>query len=326
MNDPRVAKVILDVFYSGNYQSLSGSSSPNVLYLGTATYDLPVFRTRQTQRLEELGCNIDSLNVAFDDEDEEYILEEARHKLDWADIVVVGGGNTLYAMDRWRHLGLIPLLRQAMERGVMMTGGSAGSIVWFDGGHSNSMDPDTYADYRLKKFGGATTVNEDESSKLGSEIKDWKYIRVDGLGFLPGMVSPHLDRVQSNGILRAKDFDSMLQRHPGERGIGIDHWAALVVSGEYYSVLSLEGKPGSVLKSYDSNNPEAVEFAVDSNGNARGVPGIWIKDVDADGTVYSRVCPPNGRLRDILRVPEKIVRDVEDIQKCREANPSGIRL
>lgn len=33
---------------------------------------------------------------------------------------------------------------------------------------------------------------------------------------------------QSNGVLRAKDFDAMLRRHPGERGICIDHWVCLL--------------------------------------------------------------------------------------------------
>ena len=40
----------------------------------------------------------------------------------------------------------------------------------------------------------------------------------------------------------------MMLRHSGERGIAIDHFAALVVEGENYSVLSISGKPGSVLE------------------------------------------------------------------------------
>jgi dipeptidase E len=65
-------------------------------------------------------------------------LEEAVQK---AHVILVSGGNTLYAVDRWRMLGLDGLLKDAAERGVVMTGGSAGCICWFDGGHSDSMDP-----------------------------------------------------------------------------------------------------------------------------------------------------------------------------------------
>jgi len=54
-------------------------------------------------------------------------------------VIVVAGGNTLFAVDRWRKCGIIPYLKEAMENGTAMSGGSAGAIVWFDGGHSDSM-------------------------------------------------------------------------------------------------------------------------------------------------------------------------------------------
>ncbi|KAG7368602.1 peptidase S51 dipeptidase E family protein [Nitzschia inconspicua] len=318
MADPRVADAILNLLQEDDD---SNGKSPTVLYLGTATYDLPLFRAKQTQCLQDRGCIITSLDVAFDDATRD-LQAEAQKKLQEADIIVVGGGNTLYAIDRWNHLGLVPLLRKAMERETVLTGGSAGAIVWFDGGHSDSMDPDTYACTMVAQYGNASDKVEevvDERSTVGSEIKDWKYIRVDGLGFLPGLLCPHHDRIQSNGVLRASDFDEMLLRHPGERGIGIDHWAALVVNGESYSVLSLEGKPGSILAS-----PSGKEFGVDESGNAKGVPGIWIKH--GNGHVSSNVCHPNGLLSEILGVPSEIIRESDDVKRCREANPSGVKI
>merc|ERR1719343_888789 len=117
---------------------------------------------------------------------------------------------------------------------------------------------------------------------MGDE-KDWEYIRVPGLGFLPGLICPHHDKIQSNGVLRATDFDKMLQRHKGERGIGIDHWAALIVSDGKYKVLSLDDKVGSVV--LDGND---VKFRA-----GEGVPGVWIKDV-VDGDVDARLCEEEG--------------------------------
>ena len=61
-----------------------------------------------------------------------------------SDVIVISGGNSLFAVDRWNKIGLAPMLRTAMERGAVLTGGSAGAICWFDGGHSDSWDPDTY--------------------------------------------------------------------------------------------------------------------------------------------------------------------------------------
>jgi len=192
-----------------------------------------------------------------------------------------------------------------------MTGGSAGSICWFDGGHSNSSDPDTYKDFRVKKFGGkpvSDNVVDEIYATSSDEIKDWEYIRIPALGFLPGLVSPHHDRVQSNGVLRAKDFDRILLQSPGELGIGIDHWAALFIDGEEYRVLSLEDNEGSVKNGKD--------FVTDGSG----VPGIWIKEV-INGVVHQRVCPPQGRLTDLLRVAEDIVQDEEALRQCRLENP-----
>jgi hypothetical protein len=47
-------------------------------------------------------------------------------------------------------------------------------------------------------------------------------------------------------VLRAVDLNEMLLRHPNERAICIDHFAALVVNNDSYSVLSLNNQPGSV--------------------------------------------------------------------------------
>jgi dipeptidase E len=127
-----------------------------------------------------------------------------------------------------------------------------------------------------------------------------------------GLVCPHADKVQSNGLLRIIDFDAMLLRHPGERGICIDHFAALIVDGEEYSILSLPGRPGSVL----------------DNGKCsfsrEGVPGMWIKDVEeaSDGTriISTRLVPTSGMVTDILRPAQVIVQDPR-LDSCRQANP-----
>lgn len=198
------------------------------------------------------------------------------------------------------------------------------------GGHSDSMDPDTYKQHMLKKHGsdisnnGSSEVEESSTLKDDDIVKEWKYIRVHGLGFLPGLVCPHHDRIQSNGLLRADDFDQMLLEHPGELGIGIDHWAALVVNDDDYRVISLEGKSGSV-------HPNGIDFCnpngKNDNEDVCGVPGIWIKQVSQGGkTVDSKVCPKEGKIKDLLRIASEIVEDKEDIKRCREENPSGLKI
>ena len=216
MNEPEIAAEIV---------KLSGKEQPRVLYLGAATYDMPGPRERQTVRFAEAGCFVMSLDLAAPKagEEGEAFQSKLRAAVNAADAIVVSGGNTLYAADRFIAVGLLPLLREAMERGCVLTGGSAGAICWFDSGHSDSMDPDSYRCAMLaasRHNGGSTGGDESSELESGAEAKPWEYIKIPCLGLLPGLCCPHHDRVQSNGVLRAVDFDAMMLRHPGELGIG----------------------------------------------------------------------------------------------------------
>jgi dipeptidase E len=47
------------------------------------------------------------------------------------DVIYVGGGSVLSLLGAWRAHGLDRLLRRAWEAGVVLCGGSAGSLCWF---------------------------------------------------------------------------------------------------------------------------------------------------------------------------------------------------
>jgi len=249
--------------------------SCNVLYVGTATYDAEASYLTQTSQFREAGCSVQSLPLVGD---ARLSFGEMSSRVNAADLIVVSGGNTLYAMGTWRMVGLDVLLANARDRGCVLCGGSAGAICWFDGGHSDSGDPVTY---RIP----------------GAPSDSWKYIRISGLGFLPGLLCPHHDKTQSNGVLRSLDFDQMLQRHSGETGIGIDHNAALVLPGDgTYRVIVAEGQKGAVTvkNRVTTDAPSIITLA----------PG------------------QAGQLVDILQAPRDlgIVPDPGE-EACRQANP-----
>jgi dipeptidase E len=54
------------------------------------------------------------------------------------DAIVVGGGNTLNMMAIWQSQGIDKILKKAYEKGIIMAGGSAGSLCWFTGGSTDS--------------------------------------------------------------------------------------------------------------------------------------------------------------------------------------------
>mgnify|MGYP002824038456 FL=1 len=273
-------------------------------YLGTATYDLAANREKQVSGFRSRGVAVEALDVARMPPTPGAV--EAL--LARADIVLVSGGNTLFAVDRWKRFGLDEELRKAAQRGCVLTGGSAGAICWFDAGHSDSADPESYAVPMLA--GGSAAASTQGAS--GGDAKPWEYIRCGGLGVLPGLCCPHHDRTQSNGVLRAVDYDGMLRRHNGETGVCIDHFAALVVDGADYSILSLEGKPGTALADRDA----PADFT------GAGAPWIWLKRVEGDAVVATRL-EPRGRLADALTPATAIVEDPR-VEAARAANPSDV--
>jgi dipeptidase E len=258
-----------------------------VLYVGTATYDAEEPRTSQLERFVALGCRVSTLEVAT------AALPPAvmRELVEAASVIVVSGGNTLYAVDRWMRLGLDGLLRAAVGRGAVVCGGSAGAICWFDGGHSDSMDPTSFRD----------PLPADDP-----RAREWSYIRVDGLGLLPGLLCPHYDRTQANGVPRAADFAAMLRRHPGEDGLGLDHWAGLLIDGPRYAVVAPVGREGSM---------RAGRFVDDGSG----VPGLWACEAGG-GASTAFPAPPEGQLTDIVR-PARSTEPDPRLTEARLANP-----
>jgi peptidase E len=58
------------------------------------------------------------------------------------DGIVVGGGNTLNMMAIWKAQGIDTILRQAWDKGIVLAGGSAGSLCWFEHGTTDSRPKD----------------------------------------------------------------------------------------------------------------------------------------------------------------------------------------
>ena len=203
---------------------LTGKSRPHALLIPTASSDAsdyaPVFDRVYRKRL---GCTTDALYLLGSTPDPRLVAE----KIDRADIVYVGGGNTLMMMRRWRHLGVDRLLRAAFKRGAVMCGVSAGAICWFDRGHSDSM----------------AFYNPD----------DWNYIAVTGLGLVEGIACPHYNS-HTNGVPRREDFHQMLKRLR-RPGLAIDNNCAVAFTDDGFRVLSTRRRANAYALSVKGGEP-----------------------------------------------------------------------
>ena len=184
---------------------LSGRERPKALFIPTASSDsVEYWEAFDRMYGGQLGCDTDVLYMLGKRPLQERLQEAILN----ADVIYVGGGNTLKMMRRWRLLGVDKLLEEAYAGGTVLAGLSAGCICWFSYGHSDSMS-------------------------FYTEDDDWRYIRVKGMGFIDAFGCPHY-----NGETREQDFKAMMRRHPGV-GIGIEDCCALeVVDGSYRIITS----------------------------------------------------------------------------------------
>lgn len=115
--------------------SLAGKERPNALFLPTASGEpWPYYNAFQRIYGSKLRCKASILRLLTADPS----AQEIQDKILAADLIYVGGGNTARMLDAWREKGVDRLLLDAHQRGVVLSGLSAGAIAWFQEGHSDS--------------------------------------------------------------------------------------------------------------------------------------------------------------------------------------------
>ncbi len=119
-----------------NYtKELTGKTKPKMCFLPTASGDNEGYIERWYEACEGLEIEAHVLRVWINSIDEQRSWGEMILPMD---AIVVGGGNTLNMLAIWEAQGITKLLKQAYENGTVMTGGSAGSLCWFNAGTTDS--------------------------------------------------------------------------------------------------------------------------------------------------------------------------------------------
>jgi len=209
---------------------LSGVDLPKVLYVGTASFDRTDKFLRQTKAFREMGCEIRRLDVS--EKDTVPSIDEMKELVvEWAEVIMCSGGNTLHALLRWKEVGLDLLMKEASLKGVVLCGGSAGAGCWFSSLHTDSLRPDN------------TKNREHVLNDLSEEeLADWDYTKISALGFVDAMCVPHFDATGTNGMKRSEHAEEMLKKDPSTLAIGVENDAALVIVGNEALAVSGDGK------------------------------------------------------------------------------------
>lgn len=114
---------------------LTNVKNPDVLFIGTASHDANEYIEVITKAFNLLECEVKSLCLCS----KNYTEQEIDDLLAWADIIYVGGGDTIFMMQIWKQYGLDEKLKKIYEKDLaVLTGISAGAICWFQCGYSDS--------------------------------------------------------------------------------------------------------------------------------------------------------------------------------------------
>lgn len=196
----------IDEYIAGLAKVRAGERRANALFIPTASHDfMPYYNTFHKVYTGVFDIKTDVALSVFKEVD----LEKMKAKFAKADMIYVGGGDTVFMIESWKKTGLLSLIEDAYERGVVITGLSAGAICWFS---------DMYTD--------SATVSEETGEK---------YAMFKGLNLVKGVISPHYGS-------RMLDFDKIVC-YNYDRAYGIEDDAALVIEdGEIVGSVTCGGK------------------------------------------------------------------------------------
>jgi len=111
--------------------SLVVKKRPKICFIPTASGDSSLYKLNFYRAFSKLDCI--TSHIDFFSRTENLV-----EKVLTQDIIYVGGGNTKSMLAVWKEWNLHKILRNAYEKGIVMSGVSAGAICWFDKGITDS--------------------------------------------------------------------------------------------------------------------------------------------------------------------------------------------
>lgn len=188
----------IDEYIANLAKEHAGDKRAYGLYIGTASHDfMPAFNTFRKTFTSVFDIKADVVLTVYTKMDEEKIND----KFLKADFIYVGGGDTLFMLKHWKENNLLDKILDAYNRGVIITGRSAGAICWFD-----------------KMYTDSEMMNG-----TSDEFKVY-----DGLNILKGIMSPHYN-------YRQKDFDEVILKGNYSLGYGVEDNSAIEFVNENYT-------------------------------------------------------------------------------------------
>jgi dipeptidase E len=114
--------------------TLAKKSNPKVCFIPTASGDNPEYIDFWNKLCKQFSFNSYVLKI-FSVSSNIQTFEEQLLQMD---VIIVGAGNTVNMLAIWKAQGIDTILRKAYDKGIVIAGGSAGSLCWFSNGYTGS--------------------------------------------------------------------------------------------------------------------------------------------------------------------------------------------
>jgi len=189
-------------------------------------HNLELYIEAFKKQYEGLGATVSVLNLITDNPSD----EDIESMILGADAIYVSCGSSYLMIEEWRKRGVDKLLRQAYNKGTVISGLSAGAIAW-------------------SKYCNSDSFYANKSSRL------------EALGWINALICPHYD----SESYRQESFKNMIKETPELVGIALDEHAAIEIINDEYRIHSY-GPGGKAYKCYWKNEEYFTEEITSIDG------------------------------------------------------------
>jgi peptidase E len=175
-----------------------------------------------------------------------------------SDAIIVGGGNTLNMLGIWKSQGIDTILKKALKKGIILAGGSAGSICWFQNGISDSrpVSLSIVDGLGFLPYSNCPHYSQETRKELYHQMVEAQKIHSGyaadenaGILFKDGKAVEFVSQSDKHnsyfvsiekGVLQSKKIESKIL--VGKNAISENDYSSLSVQKKIKDVLKLEGK------------------------------------------------------------------------------------
>ena len=184
--------------------ALTKKVKPKICFIPTAVYDDPLAIIQWYEDCSTLNVIPSVLKTYVESDPSQQTFEE--QLLD-CDAIIVYGGSTLNMLAIWTAQGIDTVLRKAYDKGIILAGGSAGSLCWFTGGFTDSrpkylsqIDCLGFLNYsHCPHFGNINRKTLYEEAILNHKLKEgYACDNLSGLLFVNGVLKKSVSKNKDN--------------------------------------------------------------------------------------------------------------------------------